>query len=145
MVTTDDGTPEFFATPGYGDKAREQLHYSQALRIGRRVEISGQGGWNDDLQLADGREDEIVQAFDNVERTLATAGATWRDVVHVNSYHVPDGDVIGAEDTQLMVAQLRLRMGDRAPIWTQTGVPALGLAGMNVEIRVVAIIQEDAG
>lgn len=114
------------------------------MRIGRRVEISGQGGWNDDLKLADGRKDEIVQAFDNVERTLATAGATWRDVVHVNSYHVPDGDVIGAEDTQLMVAQLRLRMGDCAPIWTQTGVPALGLAGMNVEIRVVAIIQEDA-
>ncbi|WJL96645.1 Rid family hydrolase [Microbacterium sp. ET2] len=145
MVDASEESPRFFATPGYGDTLRKGLHYSQALRIGQRVETSGQGGWGDDLTLVGTLEDEIIRAFDNVERTLAAAGASWRDVVHVNSYHLPDGDVIGEEDNRLMVQQFRDRMGDRFPIWTQTGVAAFGLPGMRVEIRVTALIRDDAG
>lgn len=47
MEHAPKSTPEFFATPGYGEWAREHLHYSQALRIGNRIETSGQGGWDD--------------------------------------------------------------------------------------------------
>jgi enamine deaminase RidA (YjgF/YER057c/UK114 family) len=50
--------------------------------------VSGQGGWDDNLQITESLADEIAQAFRNVERTLATAGAGWEHVVHVNSYHV---------------------------------------------------------
>jgi enamine deaminase RidA (YjgF/YER057c/UK114 family) len=132
--------PEFFATPGYGDTLATNLHYSQAVRIGGRVEISGQGGWDDDLDFPDSLEEEIIQAFDNVERTLATAGASWRDVVHVNSYHVLDPPVEGFEaHNEVMVAQFRKRMPDRKPIWTETAVAALGAAKMRIEIRVTAI------
>jgi enamine deaminase RidA (YjgF/YER057c/UK114 family) len=38
-----------------------------------------------------------------------------------------------------MVAQFRKRMGDRAPVWTQIGVAALGAPGMRVEIRATAV------
>jgi enamine deaminase RidA (YjgF/YER057c/UK114 family) len=132
---------EFFRTAGYGEKLWEILHYSQALRIGDRVEISGQGGWDDDIRFPDSLDDEIVQAFDNVERTLAMAGAGWRDVVAVNSYHVSaQDDTIGDVHTRVMVEQFRKRMGDRAPIWTQIGVPALGAPKMRIEIRVTAIL-----
>lgn len=86
------------------------------------MEISGQGGWDDDINIAEGLEDEIVRAFDNIERTLATAGATWRDV---------------------MTAQFRKRMGDRAPIWTQTGVAVLGAPKMHVEIRVTSVVRSE--
>ncbi|KWX57262.1 RidA family protein [Mycobacterium sp. NAZ190054] len=131
----------FFETPGYGAKLRELLHYSQAVRIGDRVEISGQGGWDDNLNFPASLEDEIVRAFDNVERTLATAGATWRDVVHVNSYHVPSSaDSIGEAHNEVMSDQLRKRMPDKPPIWTQTGVVALGAPKMRVEIRVTAVV-----
>lgn len=44
-------TPEFFVTPGYGDTLRENLHYSQAVKVGNRVETSGQGGWDDEFQI----------------------------------------------------------------------------------------------
>ena len=37
--------PEFFATPGYGERQLRTFHYSQAVKIGNRVETSGQGGW----------------------------------------------------------------------------------------------------
>lgn len=134
--------PQFFATPGYGDTALKSLHYNQALRVGDRVEISGQGGWDDKFNFPADLEEEIVRAFDNVERTLALAGATWRDVVSVNSYHIPESEVeIGDSHNRVMVEQFRARMGERAPIWTQVGVAALGAPKMRVEIRVTAIVE----
>lgn len=136
--------PEFFATPGYGDMFLASRNYSQAVRVGDRVEISGQGGWDDDLNFPESLEEEIVQAFDNVERTLATAGATWRDVIHVNSYHrAATPEEIGEETNRIMVEQFRTRLGDRAPIWTETGVTAFGAPPMRIEIRVTAIVDLD--
>jgi len=142
-VTDGSSAPAitFHLTPGYGDWALTNLHYHQALRIGNRVEISGQGGWHDDLTFPESLEEEIVTAFDNVERTLAEAGATWRDVVSVESFHLPAApDSIGDAHNRVMVEQFRARMGDRAPIWTQLGVTALGAPKMRVEIRVTAIV-----
>jgi enamine deaminase RidA (YjgF/YER057c/UK114 family) len=134
--------PEFFATPGYGEAMLTKMRYSQAVRVGDRVEISGQGGWDDDLNFPESLEDEIVRAFDNVERTLAEAGATWGDVIAVNSYHVPENpEFIGETHNRVMVEQFRKHMGDRRPIWTEIGVPVLGAPKMRVEIRVTALTQ----
>ncbi|MEU6483983.1 Rid family hydrolase [Streptomyces sp. NPDC046887] len=139
-ATTHTSEPQFFVTPGYGEKLLDMLHYRQAVRVGDRVEISGQGGWDEDFAFPDSLEEEIVRAFDNVERTLAEAGASWREVIAVNSYHVPTApDTIGEDHNRTMVEQFRRRMGERAPIWTQIGVPALGAPGMRVEIRVTAV------
>jgi enamine deaminase RidA (YjgF/YER057c/UK114 family) len=136
--------PEFFATPGYGEAQLTNMHYSQAVRFGNRIEISGQGGWDDDWNFPDSLEDEIVAAFDNVERTLAVAGATWGDVIAVDSYHIPSSaEFIGEDHNRVMVGQLRKRMGDRAPIWTQIGVAALGAPKMRIEIRVTAVVGDE--
>jgi enamine deaminase RidA (YjgF/YER057c/UK114 family) len=133
--------PEFFVTPGYGETQLAKMRYSQAVRIGHRIETSGQGGWDDEFNFPVLLEDEIVRAFDNVERTLATAGATWGDVISVVSYHIPDSeDFIGAEHNRVMVEQFGKRMGDRAPIWTEIGVKALGAPVMRVEIAVTAVL-----
>lgn len=64
------------------------FHYSQAVKIGNRVETSGQDGWNDAWEFPESLADEIAQAFRNVERTLATVGLSWAHVVQVNSYHL---------------------------------------------------------
>lgn len=135
----------FTSTPGYGQTLFDLLHYRQALRVGDRVDISGRGGWDDAITFPASLEDEIVKAFENVEKTLATVGATWRDVVAVDSFHIPTSeDEIGDEHTRVMAEQFRKRMGDRAPIWTQIGVAALGAPGMRVEIRVTALVgQQD--
>ncbi|MFE1401171.1 Rid family hydrolase [Nocardiopsis dassonvillei] len=135
-------TVTFGIAPGYGEKLHAALGYSGAVRVGDRVEISGQAGVDDDLAVPDSLEDEIVQAFDNVESTLATVGTTWKDVIHVNSYHkvAPGDDVIGDDHNRVMAEQFRRRLGGRAPIWTETGVTVLGLAAMRVEIRVTAIV-----
>ena len=87
-----------------------------------------------------------MQAFDNVGRTLAEAGVGWRDVIHVNSYHKvgPGESAIGESHNAVMAREFRRRLGDRAPVWTQTGVTVLGLPEMRIEIRVTAIAGDDA-
>jgi enamine deaminase RidA (YjgF/YER057c/UK114 family) len=135
--------PEFFDTPGYGEIARTRNHHRQALRVGDRIEISGQGGWDADFTLAAmSLEEEIVKACDNVEKTLAEAGASWHDVVKVLSYHVPTAnDSIGGEHMSVMVDQFRQRFGQSLPLWTALGVEALALPDQHVEIEVVAIVE----
>ncbi|MCV7408352.1 hypothetical protein AWC05_04850 [Mycobacterium florentinum] len=134
---------EFFDTPGYGEIARTRNSYRQALRIGDRIEISGQGGWDADFTLSPtSLQDEIVKACDNVEKTLAEAGASWRDVVNVHSYHVPtDDDSIGGEHMSVMVDEFRKRFGESLPLWTALGVEALALPNQRVEIEVVAVVE----
>ncbi len=138
-------TVTFGITPGYGQKLHDALGYSSAVRVGDRVEISGQAGVDDNLEIPDSLQEEIVRAFDNVERTLATVGATWADVIHVNSYHkvAPGEDTIGDDHNAVMAAQFRLRLNGRAPIWTETGVTVLGLPAMRVEIRVTALVNPE--
>jgi len=128
--------PEFFVTRGYGERQLRTFHYSQAVKIGNRLETSGQGGWNDNWEFPESLTDEIGHAFRNVERTLATAGATWEHVIQVNSYHVGFPE----EVNQTMTERFRHYMPDHAPIWTALGVAALGDPKMRVEIRVTAIL-----
>lgn len=91
------------------------------------------------LVVSESLEDETVQAFENVERTLATVGASWTDVIVVDSYHIPAAeDTIGNDHTRVMVDKFRMRTSDRTPIRTQIGVDALCAPGMRVEIRVTA-------
>src|SRR5215470_16526233 len=106
--------PEFFVTPGYGERQLRLFHYSQAVKIGSRLELSGQGGWNDNWEFPESITDEIAQASRNVERTLAVAGAGWEHVIHVNSYHVG----LDEETNRIMTEQFRRYMPDHAPVWT---------------------------
>lgn len=129
--------PEFFVVPGAGTTFRENLHFSSTVRVGDRVETSGQGGWNDDLVIPEAIEEEISAAFRNIERALVEADADWRHVIHVNTYHVGGFPPIVNET---IVRLFRQYMPNHAPIWTQLGVEALGLPTMRFEIRVVAII-----
>jgi enamine deaminase RidA (YjgF/YER057c/UK114 family) len=110
--------------------------YSQAVRIGDRLETSGQGGWDDDHSFPVALADEIARAFDNLGRVLAGVGASWGDVVSVESWHLPLDEVTYA----LMVAELRARMPRHRPIWTALAVPGFGLPGMRVEVRVTAVV-----
>lgn len=137
------GRPIFSVTPGYGDHQLREFHYAQAVRYGDRVETAGQGGWDEHWRYPESVRDEVIAAFDNVERTLSTAGASWRDVVHVHSYHVPGADGrIGPEHLDTMVEQFRRRMGEHAPLWTCLGVAALASPQMRVEIQVTAVLAE---
>src|SRR5262245_39243754 len=119
--------PKFktLAPGGWGEKSLREYGYSMVMEVDGRVELSGQGGWDPGtLEFPTGRsiETEINQAFDNVAFMLNAVGLGWKNVAHVNSYHVtePDGHILAA--TAEMGRQFRLRMPDNPPIWTCLGV-----------------------
>lgn len=112
--------------------------YAQAIRIGDRVEISGQGGWDNEFNFPSDLKDEIKQAFENVATVLETADSSWEHVIHVNSYHV---GLAGHQDemNETMASLFKEYMPNHKPVWTNVGATALGHPKMRVEIRVTAI------
>ncbi|KAL5048663.1 Endoribonuclease L-PSP/chorismate mutase-like protein [Aspergillus fruticulosus] len=99
---------QFHTTLGMVSRAKKNLHYSQSVRIGDRIECSGQ------------------------KAELALGG--WDQVFRVNSYHVPLND----EALQAMVRNFKKYMPNHQPIWTCIGVARLDFDDMRVEIEVTA-------
>lgn len=61
--------------------------YSQAVRAGDIVYLSGQVGLNPHtLQLVDGIEAQVRRAFDNLAAVAAAAGGSLVDIVKLNLY-----------------------------------------------------------
>lgn len=128
--------PTFFPPHDPAEPEDAPYAYSQAVRIGDRVETSGQGGWDHAHSFPADLAAEIARAFDNLGHMLENAGAAWADVVAIESWHLPLDD----PTFSLMTAQLRARMPRHRPIWTALAVPGFGLPGMRVEIRATAIV-----
>ncbi|KAJ5317408.1 hypothetical protein PENANT_c055G08563 [Penicillium antarcticum] len=127
---------QYHCYEGWGQKAKRDFNYSQAVRIGDRIECAGQGGW-DPKTFEFHREinAQIDQAFANVDLNLKDAGGKgWEQVFRVNSYHVP----INNEALDAMVRNFKKWMPEHQPIWTCVGVTRLGEDDMRVEIEVVA-------
>lgn len=119
-------------------KQKSEDVYSQAVRIGNRVEIAGQGGWDEEFNFPKDIREEIKQAFENIKKVLASVDSSWDHVIHVNSYHV---GLAGHQDemNETMGILFKEYMPNHKPIWTNVGVTALGHPKMRVEIRVTAI------
>ncbi|KAL3953870.1 hypothetical protein ACCO45_011826 [Purpureocillium lilacinum] len=123
-------------TKARGVEKRRNFSYSQAVRVGDRIECAGQGGWDPVTGVFEREINaQIDLAFANVERYLKDAGGKgWSQVFRVNSYHVPIND----EALAAMVRNFRKYMPDHEPPWTCVGVTRLGEDDMRVEIEVVA-------
>ncbi|QKF63958.1 Rid family hydrolase [Campylobacter corcagiensis] len=123
---------------GIGD-TQKSFGYTTAVKIGNIVKISGQGGWDESGVNFPHKDikDEIIQACDNVEWALNSAGASWKDVYSVTSYFtVPFTDEIH----MVLSSEFNKRCG-KSPIWTQLGVRELGNKPMRVEIVVEAFVE----
>ncbi|KAE8332717.1 Endoribonuclease L-PSP/chorismate mutase-like protein [Aspergillus sergii] len=127
---------QYFSYKGFGEHMREVLSYSQAVRIGDRIEISGQGGWDPSTRkVHTDLGEEVNQAFANVELALKDAGGRgWSQVYRVRIFIVHTNDeVIG-----LLVQNLQRWMPDHKPVLTCVGVKELALEGMRIEIEAFA-------
>ncbi|KAK0110854.1 hypothetical protein ONS96_002443 [Cadophora gregata f. sp. sojae] len=134
---------QYYVYPGQGELVTEHSGHSQAVRVGDRIECSGQGGWKEGgvVQFNTEINAQIDQAFVNVETCLKDAGGKgWSQVYRVNSYHVPIND----EALAAMARNFKKWMPDHKPIWTAVGVTRLGVDDMRVEIEVVAHDEEGA-
>ena len=68
--------------PGAGEKNSSECHYSQAVKVGNIIRTSGQGGWDDQANIAKDLplQDEVAQAFKNAMTAVNAIdpNVTWK-------------------------------------------------------------------
>ncbi|PVI02670.1 YjgF-like protein [Periconia macrospinosa] len=130
----------YFCYKGFGEEKREQLWYSQAVRVGDVIEVAGQGGWDPlTSEIPTDLDEEIDRAFANVEHCLKdSGGAGWCEVYKIRLYltDMSEQAVVAA------VRNLKAWNPNHRPILTCIGVTKLGLPGMRVEVEVKANVQK---
>jgi enamine deaminase RidA (YjgF/YER057c/UK114 family) len=105
------------------------IYISGQVSVNERGEVVGKG----DMRL------QTEQTFRNVERALAAAGATFRDVVKTNLY------VVGLKPEHVpIIREVRARYiaADHPPVSTLVGISALVGPEWMIEIEAVAVIAE---
>lgn len=124
--------------PAGMEAVRDTLHYSPAVRAGRTVYVSGQIGRTPDMQLVEGREAQMVQAFENLRHVLEAAGARMQDIVDLTTWHTDMRDLP-------LFAQVRDRyFSGNYPAWTAVGAHMLcGTPGYIIEIKAIAVLPDD--
>ncbi|GAM01510.1 MULTISPECIES: RidA family protein [Sphingomonas] len=113
-------------------------HYSQAVRAGDHLYISGQlpiradGAALDDM----GFEAQAAQAIDNMLAILTAAGGTPDRLARVTAY------IVGVENWPRFNAVYAARLGEARPARTVVPVPELHY-GYLVEIDAIALLAHD--
>ena len=110
------------------------LGYSQAVRVGDSVYVSGTVGLGAAMMIPESLEDQMVLAYRNVAETLAHFGATMNNVVeqvvYVTDMAAASAAALGARNAAFPPGNL--------PASTMVEVSALALPQLKVEIRVTA-------
>ena len=112
-------------------------HYSDAVRSGHTVYVSGQGSLDAAGRLV-GRGDVVAQSrrvLDNMKLALAAAGGTLDDVVKVTVY-------LANVDDRPKVNQVRQEyFGANKPASTLIEISRFAIEGMLIEIEAVAVVR----
>ncbi|MBB4651487.1 enamine deaminase RidA (YjgF/YER057c/UK114 family) [Aminobacter niigataensis] len=117
--------------------------FSQGWRIGPMVFVGGQLSADKHGNVVGEGDIELQtqNVFDNITRVLASAGATWKDVVKLNTYYVFDGQGEEIQEFWEKMTRVRLRyISDPGPAATAVRVAGLMYEGFLIEAEVVAVI-----
>lgn len=120
-------------------------HYAHAIRAGDFVYLSGMiiaAAPDDELPIGRARFAEATaRVFARLQAALETAGASFEQVVKINTYHVLDGrnTALTIDEQALVVAEARASYaGEPHAAWTAVGTSGLFIPRGIVEIEVVA-------
>ncbi len=116
------------------ENLRTRFKYAPGLLIGDTLYIAGQLGRDQDLKVIVEAEAQMTQAFENVGKVLAAAGASFDDVVEMTTFHTDMRDLA-------LFMQVKDRyFGKCVPAWTGIGISALAMPGLIVEIKCIAVV-----
>ncbi len=113
-----------------------RLQFSQAVRAGQLLFVSGQAGWLPDFTVPDNFEEECHQVFANLNVVLEAAGCGFEHIVEGVSLHTPGMDVGTFWNVRNMY------LAKPWPAWTTIGDIGLAFPAMRVEVKVTAVIPE---
>jgi 2-iminobutanoate/2-iminopropanoate deaminase len=129
-VRAREARREEIAVPGL---APAISHYTDAVRFGNLLFVSGIISVDKDLKLVGG-DDVVAQTrcvFENLNQVLAAAGATFTDVLKVTVFLLDVND-------RVKINKVRQEyFGSARPASTLIGVRELALPGVKIEIEAV--------
>jgi enamine deaminase RidA (YjgF/YER057c/UK114 family) len=153
-----DGYPKIIPAPGGeviipgpgAQRAYDQIKFAPARRAGDFLYVSGviagpRGGEGRD---AEALRAQVRRSFNIIKQSLDAAGATFADVVMINSFHVWNGSGFkGTRDEQFAVisAVKDEFMSQPHPAWTAVGTTGLLSDDGVVEIQMIAYAPKRAG
>jgi|TARA_B100002003_G_C14018689_1_gene491306 reactive intermediate/imine deaminase len=113
-------------------------HYTDAVRFGNLLFISGIGPVDGDFNLVGGDDAaaQTRQIMENMKRVLEAAGAEFADILRVTVY------LTDVDDRHAINPIRQEYFGEARPASTLIGVSQLALDGMKVEIEAVAGLAE---
>ncbi|MFM0203643.1 RidA family protein [Paraburkholderia fungorum] len=124
--------------PAGMDAVYEKIRYAPAVKVGNTIYVSGQIGRDMTMQLVEGREAQMVQAFENLKLVLTAANASLSDVVDLTTFHTDMRDL-----PLFMQVRDRYLNTHPLPAWTAVGAHMLGgAAGYVIEIKAVAVLSD---
>lgn len=116
---------------------------SQGWKVGNMIFVGGQISADDKGRVV-GEGDIEVQTenvFSAIGKVLAEAGASWGDVVKLNTYYVFEGE---GDDIRLFwerMTKVRLKfIPDPGPVGTAVRVAGLAYPGLLIEAEAIAIV-----
>lgn len=113
----------------------ETFHYAPGILVGDTLYISGQVGRDKDLNVIEGAEAQYEQAFQNVGLVLEAAGATFDDVVELETWFL---DTMA--DLKTFMAVKDRYFVKKYPTWTGFAVRGFSTPGLLVEIKCTAVL-----
>ncbi|QPH53689.1 RidA family protein [Pontivivens ytuae] len=113
----------------------ETYHYAPGILVGDTLYCSGQVGRDENLNVVRGAEAQFTQAFENAGKVLSAAGATFDDVVELESWFAGSMD-----ELKTFTAVKDRYFTNNYPTWTGFSVSGFSMPGLLVEIRCRAIL-----
>jgi reactive intermediate/imine deaminase len=124
--------PEYIVPAG-AELASQLFGYSQAVRVGDWVQVSGQVGIDPKTHAFPvDFTDQVKLAFSNLDAVLKTSGASLGDVIEITTYQ------LDMEHFQDVVDVRNEVFGEHRPAWTALGVNALALPSVQFEVSALA-------
>lgn len=110
------------------------MQFSQAVRSGDIIWISGQVGMDDKWKVGEGVTAQARLAFQNLQNVLREAGGSLNDIVELTTFHT---SMAGMKEFSKVKSEF---LPKDYPAWTAVGVTELVLPNLLLEIRATAVI-----
>ncbi len=139
LVTSLHGQEKQFINP-FGNKPPGYTHVVVVTGPGKTIYISGQVPTNAAGEIV-GKGDlrqQVTQVYENLQTALKAAGATFSDVVKMNTYVVnyKPGDITIIREVRALYLPK-----ENPPASTLAGVQALYHPDVMIEIEAIAVIK----
>jgi len=129
--TTDNR--QIAASPPSMQQVSDDYGYSQTVRVGSTIWVSGQAGFGPE-GIPASVEDQSRLAFQNLQLVLEAAGASLNDIVALTTYHTSMDELAGFMSVKAEFIEAPY------PAWTAVEVSGLAEPALRVEIQAVAVI-----